>query len=181
MAYPTFEDWYRPEINRYDKRSGTMIQDIGGGRMRYAPSPVPADEGGMWNDYDVPGPPRAFKTGGGMELGDMLDDGGNKRAKLMREMNAKARSLRKLGFDAPEIEVLIRGQFGRLRPQDAELFQSAWYKLVQTQRVTDIPGMTKSLRGYPGKGGGGDSSAEDAMRGMGFGGGGQMGLDEMLR
>jgi len=114
-----------------------------------------------------------------MTMADLMGDAGlNKQAKTMRSMQAQAQKLRRLGFEPQEVDVLIRGQHGMLRQEDADTFRAAMRKLAIIGRVQGVPGMTKALRGWPGapdKGGTRiDPSIMEGLESLGFGAGGMI-------
>lgn len=122
-----------------------------------------------------------------MSMGDLMDEsaaveGVNKRAKMQRQMMQQAQQLRKYGFEPAEIDVLLRGRYGMLEPDEEPSFNEAMRKLSGIGRIRGMPGMEKRLRSWPEKAGAG-ANTQDAMRALealGFGGGGMMSLDDLM-
>lgn len=121
-----------------------------------------------------------------MSMEDLMSGAGqvNTRAKMMNSLQRQAAQLRKMGFEPQEVDLLLRGKVGALRPDEGDAYAEVMRKMALMGRVQAVPGMTKSLRGYPGA----DMSSSDqrgaAMRGaledLGFGGGG-MSLQDLMR
>jgi hypothetical protein len=124
--------------------------------------------------------------GGQMAQGPQMDSGLNQRAKVMQTLQRKAQQLRKMGVPPEQIDLLLRGQMGALQPEEEEAYMQAMRQFAMTQRVQAVPGAVKSLRSWSPDGGMTDPreqkqmQQQEALKALGFGGGG-MTLEDMMR
>jgi hypothetical protein len=127
---------------------------------------------------------------GNTSLQDLMADPGavvNQRAKMMQQLQHQSVALRKMGFEPQEIDLLLRGKVGALKPDEGDAYSQVMRKFAIMSRVGSVPGMTKSLQGYPGGGPTGPNPAaqrqqmmQESLQGLGFGGGG-MSLDDLMK
>jgi hypothetical protein len=120
---------------------------------------------------------------------DLMGQGAavNQRAKMMQQLNRKVQQLRKMGMAPEQIDLLLRGQMGALKPDEEPAYMDVMRQLAMTQRVQGVPGLQKQLRSWPGQPGQPNGAAmrqqemQRAMEGMGFGGGGMETMEDLLR
>jgi hypothetical protein len=121
----------------------------------------------------------------GVQMADA--SGVNQRAKMVQGLQRKAQQLRKMGMEPQEIDVLLRGQMGALQEGEEEAYMQTMRKLAMTQRVHAVPGAVKSLRSWSPEGemgGGADQKQmqqQEALKALGFGGGGMQTLEDLMR
>jgi hypothetical protein len=161
----------------------------------YMPNPGRSDQSEMPIVQGTYKAPKYFRTQGAPRMDTMQDmmgvqmadaSGVNQRAKMVQGLQRKAQQMRKMGIPPDQIDLLLRGQMGMLEPEEEEAYMNAMRQFAGTQRVQGIPGMTKSLRSWSPDGGmsGGDAKQmqqQEALKALGFGGGGQMTLEDLMR
>jgi hypothetical protein len=122
------------------------------------------------------------------DSGQIMNDGGvNARAKVMQQLQRKAQQLRKMGMEPQEIDVLLRGQMGALQQGEEDAYMQSMRKFAMIQRVQAVPGMQKSLQSWSPDGQTADPRAQkqmqqqEALKALGFGGGGQNTMEDLMR
>jgi hypothetical protein len=134
-------------------------------------------------------PDPAFGGGQVETMEDLMGQGAavNQRAKMMQQLNRKVQQLRKMGMAPEQIDLLLRGQMGALKPDEEPAYMDVMRQLAMTQRVQAVPGLQKQLRSWPGQPGqpnNAEMKRQEMLRafeGMGFGGGGQETMEDLLR
>jgi hypothetical protein len=121
-----------------------------------------------------------------MAQGPQMDPGLNQRAKVMQQLQRKAQQLRNMGMEPQEIDVLLRGQMGALQQGEEDAYMQSMRKFAMIQRVQAVPGMQKSLQSWS-PDGQADPRAQkqmqqqEALKALGFGGGGQNTMEDLMR
>jgi hypothetical protein len=121
----------------------------------------------------------------GPAQGPQMDPGLNQRAKVMQQLQRKAQQLRNMGMEPQEIDVLLRGQMGALQQGEEDAYMQSMRKFAMIQRVQAVPGMQKSLQSWS-PDGAADPRAQkqmqqqEALKALGFGGGGQT-MEDLMR